>query len=124
MMRGGIVTGMMVVLVSTRRHLRIAQDDRETSVHGYEHESRRNERPQEQHTEDEQRRPSRLFNVPHPFHCGAVPKLLAHHVLGVGGILAFFGTLCTRFCAIIANAMFLLVLTTLRFAVLTNIADH
>ena len=125
MTRGGIiVTGMVVVAVSTRRHLRVAQDDRETSVDGCEHKSRRNERPQEQHAEDEQRRPFWLFSVPHPFHRGAVPKLLAHPVLGVDGILAFFGALCTRFCAVMTNAMLLLVLATLCFAVLTNLADH
>ena len=80
MMCGVIVTGMMVVLVPTRRNLRLAQDDRETTVAGCEHESRRNERPQEQHTEDEQCRPSNVFPVPRPFHRGAVPKLLFHHL--------------------------------------------
>jgi hypothetical protein len=68
-MRSVIVTGMMVVvLVYTRRHLRIAHDECETSVYRRRHESRRNECPQEQYPEDEQRRPSWLLNVPHSFH--------------------------------------------------------
>jgi hypothetical protein len=72
MVRGIIVAGMMVVPVFTGRHLRIAQDDCQTSFHGGEHESRRNHRPQEQHAEDEQRRPSWLFYVAHSFHRSAV----------------------------------------------------
>jgi len=68
-MRGAIVTGMMeVVLVFTRRHLCIAQDECETSIHWRQHEARGNERPKEQQPEDEQRCPSWFPNVPHPFH--------------------------------------------------------
>jgi len=68
-MRSVIVTRMMVVvLVFSRRHLRIAQDECETSTHWRQHEARWNERPKEQQPEDEQRRPPWFLNVPHPFH--------------------------------------------------------
>ncbi len=71
-MRGVILTGMMVVvLVFTRRHLCIAHDECETSTHWRQHEARWNECPKEQQPEDEQRCPSWIPNVPHPFHCCA-----------------------------------------------------
>jgi hypothetical protein len=97
-MRGVIMAGMMMVvpLGLIRRYLCIAQDEFETSVHRREHESCRNECPQEQRAEDEQCRPSRPLNPPHPLHSSAVPKLLAHHPIAVGGIIAFFGALRTR----------------------------
>ncbi len=62
---------MVVVLVFTRRHLRIAQDECKTAIHWRQHEARRNERPKEQQPEDEQRCPSWFHNAPHPFHCCA-----------------------------------------------------
>jgi hypothetical protein len=68
-MRGVIVTGMMVVvLVFTRRHLCITHDECEISIDRRQHEARGNKRPKEQQPEDEQRRPSWIPNVPHPFH--------------------------------------------------------
>lgn len=80
MMRGSVVA-RMVMVVPGRRHLCIAQDVDEMSIHRREHESRRNERAQEQQPEDEQRRPMCLFNVPHPFHRRELfRKLLAHHM--------------------------------------------
>ena len=47
MMRGAIVTGMIVVPVFARRHLGIAHDQCETAVDRRQHESRRNKRSQE-----------------------------------------------------------------------------
>jgi hypothetical protein len=69
MMRRVVVTGMMVVvLVFARRHLCIAHDEREASVDLCQHEARRNECPQEQPAEDEQRHPPWIPKVPHPCH--------------------------------------------------------
>jgi hypothetical protein len=70
-----VMTGMVMVVL-TRRHLSITEDVAEMPIHRREHESRRNERAQEQQPEHEQRRPVWLFNVPHPFHF-AVPELSA-----------------------------------------------
>jgi hypothetical protein len=67
MMRG-IVVARMVMVMPGRRHLCIAQDIDEMSIHRREHESGGNERAQEQQPEDDECRPMRLFNVPHPFH--------------------------------------------------------
>jgi hypothetical protein len=47
MMRGVVMTEMIVVLMLTRRHLRIAQYECEVSVYRRQHESRGNERSQE-----------------------------------------------------------------------------
>jgi hypothetical protein len=47
MMRGVIVTAMMMVLMFTRRHLRIAQYECEVSVHRRQHEPCGYERSQE-----------------------------------------------------------------------------
>jgi hypothetical protein len=101
-MRGVIVAGMMMLLGLARRHLCIAQDEFETTVNRREHESRGNECPQEQRAEDDQCRPSGPFNPPRPLHSSAVPKLLARRPPGFDGIIAFFGALRTRLCAIIA----------------------
>lgn len=66
---------MMMVLL-TRRYLGSTQDVAEMSIHQPEHESRRNERAQEQQPEDERRHPVWHFNAPHPLHL-ALPDLSA-----------------------------------------------
>ena len=94
-MRGVIVTGMMV-MAFTRGHLYIAQNECETSTHRRQHEARWNERPKEQQPEDKQRRPSWIPNVPHPFHrCADLRTISANLYRAFGGILPFFGTLRT-----------------------------
>jgi hypothetical protein len=65
-MRRLIMMMMMMVVVFTRRHLRIAQDDCETSIDRRQHEPSRNEGAQEQHSKDEQCCPSWIPAGLHP----------------------------------------------------------
>lgn len=68
-MRGVIVTGMMVLmLVFACRRLCIAQHECKSSIHLRQHEARRNERPKEQQPEDEQCCPSGIPDMPYPSH--------------------------------------------------------
>jgi hypothetical protein len=54
-------------VMSTRKHPRLAQHECETSIGRRKHEARRNKCAQEQHPEDEPRRPPRIRTVPRPF---------------------------------------------------------
>ncbi len=58
----------VVILVFTRRHSCVAQNECKTPVHGRQHEARRNERAQQWHADEEQYCPPGFPGVPHPSH--------------------------------------------------------
>lgn len=74
MTRGVIADGIMVMMLkSTSRHRPVANHHGESAVDRCQHEPCRDERPQQEKTEDDQGRYSSLLSVTHPLHYGDRP---------------------------------------------------